>query len=572
MRPPPLRGLIPPRIKSQLRPQNQTLLSLRLHPFSASPLRHTSISLLRPHRPLLPSLHIRPITSGPPLSQSQSGYYWYQIKLGLRWTLFVYLTAGAVYIGSYIYKANSLAHQYPTPDEWSFRMRIAYHNAVMLSTEPVDAPDTITWPSAAQQWKVTMQLLEDPKYEGTGLRASGEEDQEARTFIAGVGEAGLDISARSSDWRRGYFSALLNYARAAEHVENIVADTSRNIFFEDYYVIGPSNPTPRQVPPTHPPAPREENCTKAFPSPHALYSKLLTTTGLTTAQRVTAALSYADWLLFKNLPSSAEELYTWALDIALSAYPPDLHTQYLSPMKTLPSSPPSPPSPPSSALLTALTAFATQKASSDPSQALAIFTSILRARRTLPLPLPSPNLPVPTVPSFTAQIMSALTPPPLSPPPPTGDDPPPRDAAQQCEEALVMLHIGEILYAMGQREEGMGWTRDGVGGAVEGTRGLGVEEKGMVGEVGALERCRMCGEVGVENWTAMVRGVVEGLEREVEVESGEMEGKGGWLWSGSGAEDARAKKRRELERWRAEELVVLERVRRARRVLGGLGG
>ena len=139
-----------------------------------------------------------------------------------------------------------------------------------------------------------LQRLEDPSIEGAGLT----QQIEGGIYIPGAGEAGYDISAKTEPWRRGYYETLMGCAKAAEHLEGKVLDTTRGKIFSPRCMIGPSNPEPVPLPPWGPGPPLEENCVPAFESPQTFYSKILTTKGFTSKQQVQAAIAYGEWLDF----------------------------------------------------------------------------------------------------------------------------------------------------------------------------------------------------------------------------------------------------------------------------------
>ena len=149
-----------------------------------------------------------------------------------------------------------------------------------------------------------------------------------------------------------------------------------------------------------------------------------------------------------------------------------------------------------------------------------------------------------------------------------------------------MTYIGEILYASDPstsgREEGLAWTREAVDIAEEELRGRGTNENKE-----AKATCRQCLETGLGNWGKMVARLAR---EERERRKGDEEARlaksaaraGGWFGFGAGAGmDHDAKEREQktgpagpaeallgpMGRWEAEELVVQERMRRARDVL-----
>ncbi|MCJ1469187.1 hypothetical protein MMC07_007820 [Pseudocyphellaria aurata] len=366
--------------------------------------------------------------------------------------------------------------------------------------------------------------LENPSIDGAGLEPALQDDGEI--YVAGVGKAGLDISSKNEPWRRCYHTCLMGAARAAEHLEGWVTDTTRFINFPANVVIGPSNPRPRPVPYQSAEAPLEENCVVAFGTPQSYYTKLLTTQGFTTRQRLDAALAYADWLSYKGLPESAEEMYDWGLDIAAGALPVEAHNvvdiktgiinanaNYISPN-----------------IIDATTSLAIHHArNKNFAAAFPIFLSVLRATRQLPSPPPqSPRDPFETGPPKDsgplANIKSLFFEPPFPPAPPTGDEHLLRTPLAVCDEAGIMAHIGEIVFASAlpttnpastrsmttnktssqqNMNAGINWTRDAVETAESTFLGPAKRDRE------ALKKCAQCINVGIRNWEKMVARMIK---------------------------------------------------------------
>jgi hypothetical protein len=488
-----------------------------------------------------------------------------------------------------------LERKFPSPHEWSWVTRKNYRSARWNEFHgDEDSPSPVDWALTGGAYRDLIKRLEDPEIDGAGI----EEQDEGGILVEGIGRTGYDITKKPEPWRRGYHEVLMGAARAAEHLDGWVRDRTRNIAFPANMVIGPSNPNPRPVPPRAHSPPREEDCEPAFEPPETYYMRVLTTQGFTEGQKLEAALGYAAWLDYKGTPQAAEAMYNWALDIATSSSPNpssliDMQTGQISPSAGLISS----------NILSASTALALHHArTASLNLALPLFLSVLRSRRQLPTDKPSmrstltpdsddetatSNGLLATLRNLTASL---LTPPKYPPPPPDGTSPPPRDAKERCEEAALMTYIGEILYATAStaspangREEGLAWTREAVDIAEEELRGRGIGD-GDARAKEARATCRQCLETGLGNWGKMVARLArEERERrksaeEARVAKGAARA-GGWLGFGGGSADAgigmggdgKEHEPKPMGRWEAEELVVQERMRRARDVLGSGG-
>jgi hypothetical protein len=443
-----------------------------------------------------------------------------------------------------------LDRKFPSPHEWSWMTRKDFRNARWDENYDEEDDRLAEWAQAGSLYRRILKRLEDPNIDGAGL----EDQDEGGILVAGIGKTGFDISKKPEAWRRGYYEVLMGAARVSEHLDGWVRDKTRGIIFPANVVVGPSNPNPRPVPPGAASAPREEDC-EPYEGPERYYVRILTTNGFTEKQRVNAALAYGAWLDFKKTPETALEMYKWALDIATSnTVSPkpivDTTTGILDPSAGLPSS----------NILSAMTALAVHHAvNSNLSNALPIFLSILRARRSLPDPpatMHSTLNPDEDNTGFLKNVMflvrSVMIQPPYPPPPDDGTTPPSRNPKERCEEAGIMTHIGEILYASSQtktsREDGLAWTREAVDVAEEQLRRKGVDKDGK-------KTCKQCLEVGLGNWMTMVKQMAR-EEKEAKAQK-----VGGWLgFGGESQKDVAG-------RWEREHQVIIERMRRAEDIL-----
>lgn len=467
-----------------------------------------------------------------------------------------------------------IERKFPSPSEWTWRSRNTWRSAKGQELAGTMEYGMTDWPSVGVRYRKLIERLEDPSKDGAGIT----ESVDGGILVAGVGKTGLDISSKSEPWRRGYYEALVGSARVAEHLDGCLKDTTRNIVFPAEVVIGPSNPRPRPVPPGAHAAPLEENCTPAYATPESIYTKILTTIGFSTRQRLDAALAYADWLDYKDLPQSAEEMYSWALDIAVSGLPSaataasnilDRKTGIIN--ATADTTPFL-----ISNILLATTALATHHARTGSlSTALPILLSVLRARRSLPpaqpsvlhFSIPDDDAEADAPPSLFSTLFSLLRSliisPPYPPEPPSGNDVPKRDSREVCDEAGLMANIGEILFASGteKREDGLAWTREAVDVAEATFTSPDTDPNGR-------RRCQECLDVGLGNWRKMVEKMVlaEKAEKQ-QVAARKAKKGGGWFGGGASAGVAVEGEGGEEGRWMREERAVEERMKSVRGML-----
>jgi hypothetical protein len=563
----------PPRIKTPVR-RLRPLWGSRQYIFKSSRLRtftdHPRRRILTPtsHRPQIPFL-------SPPSGQTWSRLLTTERKqllkdsfrLAGKYTFYGWSIFGLFSIISFGVGNEILERKFPTPPTWSIITKLDYRQARRLEDPDTNEFGLVDWAGIGSHFRVVLDRLESTSIDGEGLQ----EQVESGIIIADVGKAGLDISSKSEPWRRGYHTTLMGLAKAAEHLEGWIRDRTRHIAFPADRIIGPSNPDPRPSPPGIDP-PLEEDCDKASESPEYYYTKLLTTHGFTTAQRLEGATAYGDWLNSKGLQMSAEELYRWGLDIALAPYS-DTASVVDTESGILNSDGP----PPTESLLLATTSLAIHYARwGDLASSLPIFLSVLRARRRLaskPMPIVLTDTEIAladpsetqysTLRSILDTFMSLFGG--LSYPPalPTGDDPPVRDGSEICEEAGLMAYIGEVLFTSSEasRQSGLAWTRE----AVDVSEGQLItaqhevkEEEEEEQEKRKMQRCRQCLETGLENWGRMVAKLVE--EEKANPKPVQLE----WKNSFRKPQDSAPVQQ---GRWETEEKVVRDRIRRAQKVL-----
>jgi len=455
---------------------------------------------------------------------------------------------------------EDIEHQWPTPPEWTLKSRWCLRTAQALQHPEYIGKLITDWPLVHGFLKELVTRLEDTEGEGKGIV----EQDEGGILVEGIGRTGLDVSMKSEPWRRGYFQALMGLGKAAENLDGWLTDRKQRISAPAEYVVGPSNPRPKPIP-AGAEAPREEDCEQASPPPETFYMKILTTKGFDTRQKLDAALAYADWLDSKGLGLTAGDMYAWALDIAAGGFEGDVGKTIDLKTGVLKNGPELP----SENLMRVSTALAVHNAKQgNLPTALSIFTSVLKARRSLPI---SPNShissPSPSsksndiFSSFFKTLKTVLVPVQYPEPLPSGDAPPLRAASSACDEAGLMTYIGEIIYASSSREQGLAWTRDAVEMA-ETT----MLDRSNSEDQDARTRCAQCLKVSLENWKVMVSTLVKRAQRE-EQDSLER-AKKAWY----GGQSAAKAKTAELQRWQAEEALLADRIRRLFPLLEGESG
>lgn len=545
-------------------------------------------------RPQLPFLHPATGSKNPPsatrnqfqnqlsrlITTERKLYFKDQLWKGAKYSVYGWAGLLLLSIMAFGLRNEVLERRFPSPPEWSMISRIIYRNANDLEHLDPSGTDPSDWSSAGDCNRRLLKRLEDPAVDGRDLRPLLQE--EGDIYVAGSGKAGLDVSSKSEPWRRGYYTCLMGIAKASENREGWVCDTTRNKTFPPEYLIGPSNPRPKPVPYGAPPAPLEENCVPDFAPAENYYMKILTTQGFNTRQRLDAALAYADWLDFKGLSSTAEEMYSWGLDIAMGALPVgvnniiDLKSGVIDQRATYISS----------NVLLATTSLAFHHArNNNLAAALPIYLSVLRARRQLPaLSSQDGTGSNSRERSSIAQVLlffqSMIVTPPYPPAPPTGDEIAFRTPAAKCEEAGVMAHVGEILFAsssvgssakvssdtvkgslvssksvagqLKSRQSGLSWTRDAVDLA-EATLTLADKD-----DEETRDKCSQCLALGMENWSKMVAKLLKD-ERKAKAEK-QPKASSSRLWGSSATVEDEG-------RWEREFQVVDERLENVRRLL-----
>jgi hypothetical protein len=405
---------------------------------------------------------------------------------------------------------------FPSPHEWSLYTRFRFRRGkwweVPEHNEDIGFPN---WGRLNHEYKVALKRLEDPNIDGAGLL----EQEDGGFSVPGVGKTGFDLTAKSEEWRQGYYEVLMGMGKAAEMMEGWMTDKNHKNVWAPEFIESESNPRPKVPPPGMPLPPKASQQIPVTEPPERFYIKVLTSKGFTTYQRLSAALAYADWLTFKNLSSSAEEMYKWALDIAISGLPAQDPSATIDP-NTAVIKATAPKETITNNLVYAATNLATHYAQvGNISSALPIFVSVLRARHSADLAPPAPLEPEPDS-SLVGTLLSLLQEPPYPPLPPTGDEALLRKVEDQCEEAILMNYIGEILFATAgsesQRQQGLYWVRD----AVSKAKAAQYSDK-ISKDPERKKKCQQCEEVGLESWGKIMTSLVaEAKEKRDKAKSG----------------------------------------------------
>lgn len=554
-------------------------------------------------RPQLPFLH-GPCSIRAPTSLAR-GQFQYQVSRLLtterklyikdqlwkaaKYTVYGWTMVILLFISMWGLLQERLERHHQSPPMWNFWSQVIYRDAWSEEDIQRNGTGVVNWLLAGNGFRKLLSRLEDPSIDGFDLHPILED--EGDIYVPGVGKTGFDISSKPEPWRRGYHATIMGCARAAEHLEGWVRDTTRNMAFPPEVVIGPSNPRPKPVKVGTAAAPLEENCEPAFEKPETYYMKILTTRGFTTRQRLDAALACADYLDFKGLHSSAEEMYDWGLDIAMGALPTGVDgvadtksgiinadASYIS-----------------SNLLLATTSLAMHHArNNNLATALPVFLSVLRARRKLSS-TPTPSLSKSEYPAWendtsvlrnlVSSVASLLVSPAYPTPPPTGDEILVRTPVEMCEEAALMAYIGEIIFASASlgsapntvsgsskrslnfssdngnksqnQQSGLSWTRDAVDLAEA------ILLSGARDDPDARTKCLECLEVGMGNWSKMVNKLLR-EEREKESPTQQNSSSGGnWFWGGSSITVEEGKD----VKWQQEARLVEEKLKSVNRLL-----
>ncbi|KAI1007289.1 hypothetical protein K3495_g931 [Podosphaera aphanis] len=518
---------------------------LLYHAFSCYTTRHTLSHASRPQLTFLSNPSRR--AQARLISTETKEWLKNEVKIGVKYSIVITATGFLFLIMVTGIQEEYRAQIYPTPDEWNWNTRLQTRAA--KAREDSGDPLMKNWMRIGGTYEKVLEKLQDAKCEG--LQILEQEDLTSMIPVENQGRLGFDISQNPEPWRRGYYDILMGLVRAAEQLDNHVRHKARDKFlaWPANSIISPSNPRPKPIPVGMPPPPAERDCVPAFLAPDIYYGQILTTKGFTEKQIVDAAIGYGLWLEYKNRPDQAQKIFKWALDMAKQNSNADI--PLVDPVTGVINTDSGSPS---ENILSATTALATHYATnSNLSLALPIFISILRARKQL-------SEPPPTILSTLANdekandslwdqavvfMKKCFKPIKFPPPPSDGCIPPYRDTKERCEEAGIMLNIGEILYASkrssSNREDGLAWTREAVDNAEAELRQKGISED-------AKKTCKQCLSAGLQNWMVMV-------EKLAQEEKSNQKNKKSWLsFSNQGTE---------MGRWESEEQVIKDRLHRA---------
>jgi hypothetical protein len=446
-------------------------------------------------------------------------------KLTVKYTFLIWVVTTLFSIASLGVLSERQERAFPSPHEWSLYTRFRYRRGkwweVPENNEDIGFPN---WARLYAEYKHALDRLEDPEKDGQGIV---EQDE---STVPGVDTKSFDLTAKSEEWRQGYYEVVIGMARAAERLEGWVSDKWKWNAWSPEFIESPSNPRPKATPPGMPKIPAKEDQIDIAEAPESFYFRILTSTGFTTHQRVTAALGYADWLSFKQRTDAAEEAYRWALDIAISGLPtPDPSSIIDKESAVLSATAPKGAITPN--LIDAATNLATFYAANGKiTSALPIFVSVLRARLSADPAPPSPPE-AKRDSSLIGTLLSLLKEPEYPPVPPTGDEPFRRREKDRCDEAILKNHIGEILFATAaspkQREQGLNWVRDSVS-----TAKFAQSLEVINSDPDRYKKCEQCEEVGLESWgKIMTYLAAEAREKRDATKASRLAGLKSKLWS-----------------------------------------
>jgi hypothetical protein len=441
----------------------------------------------------------------------------------------------------------ALERRYPTPAEWGFWTRWV-GRGVRWKEEEMGRTGGVDWVLVGAAWREVVGRLEADEE----VREQGD----GGILVEGVGRTGRDVSMKSEPWRRGYWEGLMQCARVAENLDGHVRDKSQGErVFPKEVVQGPGNPRPVPMRGGLKEAvkvPREEDCEDAYESPAVWYSRVLTTRGFTTGQRVEAALKYADWLDWKGWRGAAQGVLEWGMDIATSGLPEGLQDAVVDGRTGVVKATAT--ELVSENVLSVSTAMGVHYAAAGNVQkALPIFLGVLRARKDLPAEPVDAQRAEQKQPAtdesvwkeaFRA-IVDWVSDVPYPPPPPDGNQRPHHTLAEACEEVGLMTYVGEILYATSSREKGLSWTRDAVD-ASEAVMWVMQEQDRPEGKT----KCQQCLRTGLANWKKMARNMA------IRAEKQEQEALKNPTWFGPRQEQLA----KEARRWEEEEMQIQLRI------------
>ena len=469
------------------------------------------------------------------LSTEQRAYIKYKIRMVIYWILVFHVVAFGTWGTYQLFRQDWLDRLYPSPNEWSiwcrYRWRTVKHEELDLGR----SRGMVQWSMVGTWMRSLVSSLEETGSNGRSADHELKYQDDYDASIPGIdpieirtrpedlnGEKawdnriGFDITAKSEEWRRGYWEAIMTLCKAAEMRDGFMTHPKIGTAYPPQYIRSEANPYPKPLPPQIPfPIADESECYRTLEKPSFHYIRLLTTKGFTPEQRMHTGVAYANWLDLCGQTDQAEQMYKWSLDRAVEGVSNpdtfvDLRTGVIRP--TAPYVTPN--------IITVTTALASHHARSDHiSPALNIYLSVLRARKASPpaprsrqYPATKPDLSLTNFESVIRWTRSLFRNPKFPPPPRSGDHVFERAASNECEEAALVAYVGEILFARGNRRaEGLAWTRDATDTA---------EEMGRDGllEHSAKQVCSQCLHTGLQNWTSMTKQLAREKEEKIGVE------------------------------------------------------
>ncbi|KAL4970021.1 uncharacterized protein BDV14DRAFT_164108 [Aspergillus stella-maris] len=493
-----------------------------------------------------------------------------QFKKRMSHWVRIFLTVGAMFFCWDVVKFGIVnqerEHKWPTPAEWTWKSRV-FLRALEAFQRPEENGQYMTqWPAISAHCRELLHRLEDPNVDGKDII-----ELEENGFLfesvtkcghndpSVVKKSGFDITAKSEQWRQGYYQALLGAAKAAENLEGWMTDVKLNASAPQEYFEGPSNPNPKRA--TKHGQLSEENAIPASPSPEGFYTKILTTVGFNAGQRVEAAIAFADWLDYKGLKKTAADTYAWAMDIAASGSPVEVSKVVNTKTGVLKNDPQAPPS---ENIIRVSTAVGVHHArNGNLPTALSIFTSVLKARRALLPPPPGTTLPerpsfvqpsTDSIVTFINTFKSLFTQPEPIQSTPSGNEPPFKTTISPCDEAALMTYIGEIIYASHSKKTGLAWTRDAFD--------LAETTLPETDTTDPKNKCTQCLRVNMVNWRTMLSEFIETAKKDEDEVREKAKSDSKTSWFSKPSEKTVLQKTHERMRWEAEDFLLRERVGR----------
>jgi hypothetical protein len=483
-------------------------------------------------------------------------HFWRQVRFhSYLWpslALLVLLMSGIKHV--------KLEQDFPTPREWSFWSRWEYRMAKHTETsEDAKLHRVLTdWGTAGLFYKNLLERLETEEYDGKNLIDNSVHGD----------KLGFNIEAKSDQWRRGYYDALMGAAHVAENLYGMCRrkGQQRGRIYPRDSIPGPDNPRPKPLPwnkkkgqETPPSADEVED---AFPSPEYFYERIISTEGFDTRQKLEAQLALADWLDFNGHTEKARTVYHAAIQCAYEGLPKgtdlqvgnihNVHSGVINKEHD---------GIVTENILKASTALGVFHAKNGQvKDALPVFLSVLRARKSLP---PSPlgatgeekkhSGETDGLWNYIYALKDLVIERPYPDPPPSGNERPFHTLKEACEEVGLMTYIGEILFATSdsEREKGLSWTRDSIE-AAEAVMWVMDEQKVSEGR----EKCRQCLETGLQNWKAMAKQMTRmAAQKEQDISNSS-----GWLGTGWGKSSQLRQAHTQTRRWEEErEQIELRR-------------